>query len=40
MKNHDQEMSFLDHLEIFRWHLIRSAIAILFFQLLHLFLST
>ena len=30
MENQDKEMSFLDHLEIFRWHLIRSAIAILF----------
>lgn len=29
--SNDKEMSFLDHLEIFRWHLIRSAIAILFF---------
>ena len=27
----DKEMSFLDHLEIFRWHLIRSAICILIF---------
>ena len=34
MKNYDQEMSFLDHLEIFRWHLIRSAIAILFFSII------
>ena len=28
----DKEMSFLDHLEIFRWHLIRAACAILFFN--------
>lgn len=34
MRNEDQEMSFLDHLEIFRWHLIRSAIAILFFAII------
>ena len=27
-------MSFLDHLEIFRWHLIRSAIAVLFFAII------
>ncbi len=27
----ENEMSFLDHLEVFRWHLIRSAIAIMFF---------
>jgi sec-independent protein translocase protein TatC len=29
-----EEMSFLNHLEIFRWHLIRSAIAILFFAII------
>ncbi|MEC7646551.1 MAG: twin-arginine translocase subunit TatC [Bacteroidota bacterium] len=34
MGNHDQEMSFLDHLEIFRWHLIRSAIAVLVFSII------
>ena len=28
------EMSFLDHLEIFRWHLIRSLLAVLFFAIL------
>ena len=28
------EMSFLDHLEVFRWHLVRSAIAILLFTIL------
>ena len=33
MKN-KEEMSFLDHLEILRWHLIRSGIAILFFSIL------
>ena len=27
------EMSFLDHLEVFRWHLIRAVAAILFFSL-------
>ena len=30
----DKEMSFLDHLEIFRWHLIRAACAILFFAII------
>ena len=34
MSNQDKEMSFLDHLEIFRWHLIRSAIAVLFFAII------
>ena len=34
MSTNDKEMSFLDHLEIFRWHLIRSAIAILFFAII------
>ena len=34
MNTNDKEMSFLDHLEIFRWHLIRSAIAILFFAMI------
>ena len=34
MRTHDPEMSFLDHLEIFRWHLIRSALAILFFAIM------
>ena len=29
-----EEMSFLNHLEIFRWHLIRSACAILFFAII------
>ena len=33
MKN-KEEMSFLDHLEILRWHLIRSGIAILLFSIL------
>ena len=32
MKNQEQDMSFLDHLEVLRWHLIRSGIAILFFS--------
>ena len=31
MKKNEQDMSFLDHLEILRWHLIRSGIAILIF---------
>ena len=31
MRDQEKEISFLDHLEIFRWHLIRSAVAILFF---------
>ena len=26
-----QEMSFLEHLEVFRWHLVRSVFAVLFF---------
>ncbi len=34
MSANNQEMSFLDHLEIFRWHLIRSAIVILFFAII------
>jgi sec-independent protein translocase protein TatC len=34
MSNEDKEMSFLDHLEIFRWHLIRSAVAVLFFAII------
>ncbi|MEC9209047.1 MAG: twin-arginine translocase subunit TatC [Bacteroidota bacterium] len=34
MSAQDKEMSFLDHLEIFRWHLIRAAIAILFFAII------
>ena len=34
MKNQEQDMSFLDHLEVLRWHLIRSGIAILFFSIL------
>ena len=34
MRNQEKEISFLDHLEIFRWHLIRSAVAILFFSVI------
>ena len=34
MSSNDKEMSFLDHLEIFRWHLIRSAVAVLFFAII------
>ena len=30
----ESELSFLDHLEIFRWHLIRAAAAILFFSII------
>lgn len=33
MSDKQSEMSFLDHLEIFRWHLIRSLFAILFFAI-------
>ena len=29
-----QEMSFLEHLEVFRWHLVRSVFAILFFAVI------
>ncbi|MDG2139296.1 MAG: twin-arginine translocase subunit TatC [Flavobacteriales bacterium] len=34
MSNKDSDMSFLDHLEVLRWHLIRSGIAILFFSVI------
>ena len=34
MRDQEKEISFLDHLEIFRWHLIRSAVAILFFAVI------
>ena len=34
MQDKEAEMSFLDHLEIFRWHLIRSVFAILLFAIL------
>ena len=35
MNSHESaQMSFLDHLEILRWHLIRSGIAILLFSVL------
>ena len=30
----EKEMSFLNHLEIFRWHMIRSIISILLFAIL------
>lgn len=33
-KSNKSEMSFLDHLEILRWHLVRSAIVILLFTIL------
>jgi len=34
MSKQDKDMSFLDHLEIFRWHLIRAAAAIMFFAII------
>ncbi|MAO33432.1 MAG: twin-arginine translocase subunit TatC [Flavobacteriales bacterium] len=34
MNTADKELSFLDHLEILRWHLIRSAIAVFFFAII------
>src|SRR5690606_36877831 len=33
-KSLEAEMSFFDHLEVLRWHLIRSAIAIVIFMIL------
>ncbi len=33
-KDNKAEMSFLEHLEVFRWHLVRSSIAILLFTIL------
>src|SRR5690606_34251486 len=33
-KNLEAEMSFFDHLEVLRWHLIRSAIAVVIFMML------
>jgi sec-independent protein translocase protein TatC len=33
-KNDNAEMSFLEHLEVFRWHLVRSTIVILIFTIL------
>ena len=33
-KDNKSEMSFLEHLEVFRWHLVRSAIVILLFTIL------
>ena len=33
-KDNNSEMSFLEHLEVFRWHLVRSAIVILLFTIL------
>jgi len=35
-KPNEEEMGFLDHLEILRWHIIRAAISILFFAILAL----
>jgi sec-independent protein translocase protein TatC len=34
MANTEKEMSFLEHLEVLRWHLVRSAIAIITFAIL------
>jgi sec-independent protein translocase protein TatC len=34
MSDKDVDMSFLDHLEVLRWHLIRSGIAIFFFSII------
>lgn len=34
MNTADKELSFLDHLEILRWHLIRSAIAVFIFAII------
>ena len=33
-KQQKEEMSFLEHLEVFRWHLVRSVFAVLFFAIL------
>ena len=33
MRGQDSDMSFLDHLEIFRWHLIRSTFVIVLFSI-------
>ena len=37
MLDKEKEISFLDHLEVFRWHLIRSALAIIFFAVIAFF---
>ena len=34
MKNTEKEMSFLDHLEVLRWHLVRSFSSVLIFATL------
>ena len=34
MSDKDLDMSFLDHLEVLRWHLIRSGVAIFFFSII------
>ena len=34
MSTNDKEMSFLEHLEVSGWHLIRSALVVLFFSIL------
>lgn len=34
MENQGKEMSFLDHLEVLRWHLVRSVVAIMVFTVL------
>ncbi len=33
-KKQKEEMSFLEHLEVFRWHLVRSVAAVLFFAII------
>ena len=34
MKNTEKELSFLDHLEVLRWHLLRAGASILIFATL------
>ena len=34
MEKKEKEMSFLDHLEVLRWHLVRSSAAIILFSIL------
>ena len=40
MDNQKTEMSFLEHLEVLRWHLIRSALAIVIFASIAAFYPT
>ena len=37
MENQEKEMSFLAHLEVLRWHLVRSMLAIILFAVLAFF---